>query len=142
MKLLDAVHILKHFMSEGQLIVMVEGTRGEEKEFFKNKIIELATLISAMPRSYQTDGQGKKAIVHLHYFLGAAHFYITEKDKDSGLKPIGQQLQAFGVADLYGDGGELGYISIPEIVNAGAELDLHWIPSDLLAIDNRRALDK
>lgn len=142
MKLMDAIYILKHFVSEGQLIVMVEGTRGEEKAYFKNKIIKLATLISTMPRSYQTDGQGKKAIAYLHYFLGQSHFYITEQDRDAGLKPIGQQLQAFGVADLYDDGGELGYISIQEIVNNGAELDLHWIPSDLQAIENRRTLDK
>ena len=38
-----------------------------------------------------------------------------------------KQLQAFGKADL-GHGGELGYISIVEIIKCGAELDLHWQP--------------
>ena len=35
------------------------------------------------------------------------------------------QVQAFGIADL-GMGPELGYISIPELLANGAELDLYY----------------
>lgn len=46
----------------------------------------------------------------------------------------GKQHQAFGVADLFGDGGELGYISIPEITAEGAELDFHWTPKTIAQV--------
>ena len=45
------------------------------------------------------------------------------------------QVQAFGIADL-GMGRELGYISIPELLENGAEIDLYFKPQpigDLLA---------
>jgi hypothetical protein len=38
------------------------------------------------------------------------------------------QHQAFGLADLYGDGGELGYISIVELIESGIDFDLHFEP--------------
>jgi hypothetical protein len=39
-----------------------------------------------------------------------------------------EQHQAFGLVSL-GYEPELGYISLPEILKAGAELDLHWTPT-------------
>ena len=81
-----------------------------------------------MPKTYEQDGLGEEAVVHLHYFTGSADWWITEKDSD----PDGEgQVQAFGLADLFQDGGELGYISLVEILAAGAELDLHWTPKPL-----------
>ena len=41
-----------------------------------------------------------------------------------------EQHQAFGLADL-GMGAELGYISIVELLENGAELDLHFVPRTL-----------
>ena len=43
------------------------------------------------------------------------------------------QLQAFGKADL-GYGGELGYISLVDILKCGAELDFYWQPRKLFEI--------
>lgn len=43
------------------------------------------------------------------------------------------QIQAFGSANL-GRGAELGYISIAEITECGAELDLHWTPCTLASL--------
>lgn len=45
-----------------------------------------------------------------------------------------EQLQAFGLADLFGDGGELGYISIEELKSVDAEFDLYWTPKTLREI--------
>jgi hypothetical protein len=39
-----------------------------------------------------------------------------------------------GLADLFADGGELGYISIPELLENGAHLDLAFTPKPLSAI--------
>jgi hypothetical protein len=91
--------------------VIFSGLQGEESGYFEQV-------------SYETDGQGDNAVVYLHYFLNGCDWYITEKDMED------DQLQAFGYANL-GYGGELGYISIQEIVTVGAELDLHWTPKPL-----------
>jgi hypothetical protein len=45
-------------------------------------------------------------------------------EKDADPDHVGQ-MQAFGIADL-GMGAELGYISIPELLENGAELDLYF----------------
>lgn len=111
----------------------------------------LASRIAKMPGTYETDGQGRAAIAHLRYFipstgsLGGEHsrrgvsagsfapcWYITERDKsaDDG----DGNAQSFGLADLFADGGELGYISIPELLENGAWLDLSFTPKPLNAI--------
>ncbi|MBL0011067.1 MAG: DUF2958 domain-containing protein [Nitrosomonas sp.] len=77
-----------------------------------------------MPKTYGQDGMGDKAIAYLHYFSGGSDWYITEKDMED------EQLQAFGLANL-GQGGELGYISIQELIDAGVEIDLYWTPKTI-----------
>ncbi|SEN75387.1 DUF2958 domain-containing protein, partial [Nitrosomonas marina] len=103
--------LLKQFIGKSQLAAFASGIRGEEGQFIKDKLIEIANIIKNMPQTYGQDGLGDEAVVHLHYFKGSADWYITEKDMED------EQLQAFGLADLYGDGGELGYISIQELID-------------------------
>lgn len=110
----------------------------------------LAKRIASMPGTYETDGQAGAAIAHLRYFIPSAGslggedsrrgvsagscpvWYITERDKsaDDG----DGNAQSFGLADLFADGGELGYISIPELLENGAWLDLSFTPKPLSAI--------
>lgn len=130
---------LKHFIGRMQRTVVMDNFRGEERQYFYDLMVELARRVEAMPKTYETEGQGKDAIVYLHYFAGGqANWYITEKDKggpDDG--PDGNhQQQATGQADLFGDGGEFGYISIEEILSCGGELDFHWTPKPLKEISH------
>jgi len=117
---------LKDFMSVAQLNTMANGTRNsEEREFFVDKLAEMANIVNTMPKTYETDGQGDAAIVSLHYFTGNADWYIVEKDSVDG-EP---QYQAFGRADIGMGLSGGGYISIDEITNTyGAELDLFFTP--------------
>ena len=119
-----ALTILRGFIGRRQLLVIGDLCYGEERQFFIDKLVELAELVGSMPVTFQTDGQGDQAIVQLHYFTTGADWYITERDCET------EQLQAFGKADL-GYGAELGYISIVELLECGAELDLHWTPKKL-----------
>lgn len=116
--------LLKQFIGKSQLSAIGMGIRGEEGQFFKDKLIEVANVIRAMPKTYGQDGMGDKAIAYLHYFKGGGDWHITEKDMED------EQLQAFGLANL-GYGGELGYINIQELIDAGVELDLHWTPKTI-----------
>ncbi len=127
---------LSKFIGSQQLSAIQSAMRGEEHAFFFEKIADLELLVSTMPKTYDQDGMGDEAIVSLHYFRGGADWYITERDSD----PDGSgQLQAFGLADLFGDGGELGYISIPEILAVGAELDFYFTPTTLGSVRQKRS---
>jgi hypothetical protein len=104
-----ALEILSGFISGEQLAALRYGLRGEEKQFFFDKAMEMSQRIASMPKTYEQEGRGDQAIVYLHYFRGNMDWYIIEKDEGTAEEP--GQHQAFGLAD-FGDGGELGYISI------------------------------
>lgn len=97
---------------------------GEEAEGFADLVIEASERIAKMPKTYETDGLGNKATVHLHYFRGGVDAWVSEKDIGDGDGPA-RQLQAFGAINL-GGGAEVGYINIEELVFNNLELDLHW----------------
>jgi hypothetical protein len=119
---------LTQIMGSAQRAAMNAGLRGEERQFFADKLDEYTTRFDKMPATYAQEGLGEDAVAHLHYFTGSADWWITEKDSDQD--GAGQQ-QAFGLADLFQDGGELGYISLVELLANGAELDIHWTPKPL-----------
>lgn len=123
----EAAKKLQRFIMPSQLSMLGDLCRGEEMDFFKNKLLELSDTVNSMPVTYETDGQGDQAVVQLHYFTQGCDWYVTERDQET------EQLQAFGMADL-GYGGELGYISIVELLECGAELDLHWKPKTLAQV--------
>lgn len=114
------LQVLSRFMSAQQLDVLRANAHGEEGDYFIQKVIEMAGIITSMPKTYETDGQGDDAIVYLHYFKGDMDWYITEKDCEM------PQHQAFGWCDLGWGCPELGYVSIEELTNNNVELDLHW----------------
>lgn len=127
--LTDCVKILKEFVTESQLrMIWHNAMNGEEKAHFRGLLQNCADLIATMPKTYETDGQGKAAVAYLHFFRGGGDWYITEKDTGCPDEP--GQLQAFGAADL-GYGAELGYINIAELIAHGVELDLYWTPKPI-----------
>ena len=98
--------------------------KAEEKQFFFDKMVEMAEVIKTMPKTMEQDGQGDDALAYLHYFIGSCDWYIIEKDM------LKEQYQAFGLADL-GYGSELGYIPITELMANNVELDLHFEPQSI-----------
>ena len=128
-----AAKVIRPYLSVAQMKVINTFTKGEEGEWFLNKVIEIAEVIKTMPVTYAQNGKGDQAVVHLHYFHHGSDWYITEKDMDGGVD------QAFGFAILNGDtqNAELGYISIAELVESGVELDLHFEACTLEAVKAR-----
>lgn len=121
--------MLKNFIGAAQLAAMKDLSVGEEGEFFLKKMDEIIETLTSMPQTYETEGQGSDAIVHLHYFAGGRDWYITERDIE-----FNNQIQASGYADM--GRGEFGYINIKDIIRNGAELDLYFekLPiSDIIA---------
>ncbi len=118
---------------------MFANCKGEEGRWFRDKLVELAQIVTTMPSTRGQDGKGMDAIVYLHYFRGSADFYITEKDSGSmDDDPEEFQSQMFGYADVFGNGGEVGYISLHEILAGGCELDLYWTPKTIREAINRK----
>lgn len=124
---------LRNFLGKAQMMVLARGCTGEESAYFKKTLADLALLFSTMPKTYAQEDKGDQAVVHLHYFMGAMDWFITERDLSD------EQLQAFGLCDLGMGYPEMGYVCIPEITAAGAELDLHWKPKTLAEIKKARA---
>lgn len=123
--------LLARFMSYEQRLMLRSLLNGEEGEHFAELINGLVERIEAMPKTYETDGQGDDAIVHLHYFKGSVDAWVTERDKgdpDDAEHPM--QYQAFGKVSI-GYEPELGYVNIQELIDNGVELDLYWTPKTL-----------
>ena len=119
---------LEQFINQNQLHILNSLKDGEEGECFVEIENKIKSVIETMPKTYETDGQGDDAIVHLHYFNAGCDWYITERD-------IGdEQLQAFGLVKIAFT--ELGYISIKELLKLNVELDFYWTPKTLGEIKN------
>jgi len=140
MDVVDVLPTLRPFIGRSQLSAIGDACRGEERQWFKDRLVALADQIANMPETYAQDGLGDQAVAHLHYFAGGAtNWWITEKDSD----PDGEgQVQAFGLANMFGgptdQDAELGYISIAEIIANGGELDLHFAPQTLAQLKDTR----
>lgn len=133
----EASDLVRPLIGPGQRRAIADALAGPDRAFFRAKLAELHLVAENMPRTYQTDGQGDEALARLHYFTAGADWYITELDA-SAHDGEGHR-QAFGLAVLNGGYPELGYISIPELLACGAELDLHWTPATVGALRAVRA---
>lgn len=134
-ELFPGLRTLEHFIGPAQMAALVEACRGEEGQAFRAKVQEYATRVKQMPDTYQTTADGG-ALAYLHYFTAGSDWWIVEKDAgapDDEPSERGKQVQAYGYALLNGDrqNAESGYISIQELIENGAELDLYWTPKPL-----------
>lgn len=127
----EKIAFLRKYVGSSQIQALGTALRGEEKEFFKDKVNEIYNTIKSMPVTYEQDGKGDNAIAYLHYFSARSDWYITENDKE--MPPH----QAFGLVSLNGGEPELGYISITELIQRGAELDLYFKPKSLREIKGK-----
>jgi hypothetical protein len=130
------VNNLGCWIPRGEMLAIKSELRGEEAAWFKKKMREVVWTMETMPATYETDGQGDAAIVHLHYFIGGSDWYIVERDGSD------EQEQAFGLAILNGDtqNAEMGYINIGELVAHDVELDLYWNPRTLAEIKKEKRI--
>ena len=75
----------------------MDGCRqGEEKAFFRQRVVDLAATIKTIPKTYDQDGLSMGAVAHLHYFTAGFDWYVTEKD----ITGDGTS-QAFGLAVVF-----------------------------------------
>ena len=118
---------LVKYMPKGQREALSMALRGEEAGGIAEIVLRVLATIEAAPVTYQQDGLGDQAVVHLHYFQGSIDAWITELDMDGGVS------QAFGLQCIDGVPGnaEFGYISITELIECSVELDLYFTPKTI-----------
>lgn len=127
---IEALNRLRPLMALRQSDAVAELMRGEEGDFFMEKMSELAQLVDSMPVTYNQRNESDP-VAYLHYFIGGCDWYIAEKDVE------GEVDQAWGFACLNGDmmNAEYGYISIAELVTlklqygVTVDLDFHFTPT-------------
>ncbi|OCX72460.1 hypothetical protein A6M27_01105 [Acidithiobacillus thiooxidans] len=135
---------VRHFLGDRQALATDQLLRDKEgKAFYGDKMQELNNIIMDMPQSYETDGKSDaEKVAALRYFgPGNAQFFIIEKDRgdpENEGSGFPRQKQAFGLADLGEGAPEMGYINIEEITRAGAQLDYHFTPRNLLEIKQEK----
>jgi hypothetical protein len=91
------------------------------------------------PALREQDGLGDAAVAHVKLFdpCGAATWFITEYDPQTG--------EAFGLCDLFQDGGELGYLDLEDLalqrgrMGIGIEIDNWFKPRTLAEVRTNRA---
>ena len=101
-------------------VILTVIRKGEEWEFFANKLKEIKNIFDNLPKLYSQEDV-KDPVVHLHYFKGDMDAYITEGEGNEG----------FGWVELLPGCGELGYVFLPDYPMNGFELDMYWIPKPL-----------
>lgn len=124
-----------------QLRFIEELIKGEEGEFFLDKMNEVAETIEKLP-SY--NGSEPDPLVLMHYFRGASDWYIFEYDRSNSTDGY---IRAYGFTIRNGDyiNADNGTIPIctPKTDKVGmansicglpVEIDLHWQPKRLSRI--------
>lgn len=118
---------LTPFIGHRQRQVLFELLRGEEGPWYANRLETIGRrIVGELPATYAQASLGDDAVAYLRYFVGNFTCWITEKDMTGPA-----QHQAFGLIHFQGGEPTLGYIGLPEIFQAGAELDLHFEPTTL-----------
>lgn len=111
--------IAKSVLPTVQYVSTLKFAQGEEREFFVNKIKEIAVAVENAPKINAMDGLEEHRIVLRYFHPSGTQSFITEIGKDG---------DAFGFQCLNDDweNAEWGYLNIDELKNIrGMEVDFH-----------------
>jgi hypothetical protein len=125
----NAFSYLRPYLFVGQLAALQQYSEGEESEYFRGVVVELAARIGSIPAMNEGPEVTNDSPAMLHYFYQGSDWYIFE------LEHVAEDdvVLGFGWAILGGDyqNAELGCISVSELLACGVELDLHFAPKTL-----------
>ena len=107
----DELSLAESVIPNAEYSTMLEyAASGEESDFYKQKIKNIATAVQNAPKLYETDGQNEHKIVLRYFHPAGSEAYVTE---------IGANGMAFGFQCLNGDwqNAEWGYLNLNELKN-------------------------
>ena len=115
----EELALAKSVLPTSQYVNTLRLSQGEEGNFFKQKIKDIAEVVQNAPKLYETDGAEQHTIVLRYFHPTGTETLVTE---------IGEEGEAFGFQCLNGDYemAEFGYLDLNEIKNIRMmEIDYH-----------------
>ena len=116
---IEELSLAKSVIPEQQFITTLSLSKGEEGDFFKQKIKDIANAVSKAPKLYETDGAEQHALLFRYFHPAGTESLVCE---------IGEDGEAFGFQCINGDyiNAEWGYIDLNELKkNPEMQLDYH-----------------
>ena len=112
---------------------LLANLRQGQDNLYLHVLARLADRWDQTPTTAQMHGATRSAIVRWHFTYGAADYWIIAKDSDSS------QSHAYGLASIsyVHAAPEPGYISLPDILTNGAQLDIYFEPLTVAEILGR-----
>ncbi|MCR5252581.1 MAG: Eco57I restriction-modification methylase domain-containing protein [Treponema sp.] len=115
----EEMEIFKSVMPISQYVTTLRMAQGEEGNFFKQKIKDIAEIVNNAPKIYETGGAEQHPIVLRYFHPTGTETLVTE---------IGKNGEAYGFQCLNGDYtfAEWGYIDLNEVKSIRMmEIDYH-----------------
>ena len=115
----EELSLAKSVLPTSQYVTTLRLSQGEEGNFFKQKIKDIAEVVKNAPKIYETNGAEQHPIVLRYFHPTGTETLVTE---------IGEDGEAFGYQCLNGDYemAEFGYLDLNEIKNTRMmEIDYH-----------------
>ncbi len=115
----EEISIAKAVLPTSQYVTTLRYSNGEEGNFFKQKIKDIAEVVKNAPKIYETDGAEQHPIVLRYFHPTGTETLVTE---------IGKNGEAYGFQCLNGDYtfAEWGYIDLNEVKSIRMmEIDYH-----------------
>jgi hypothetical protein len=116
--------LVRPYLGYPQQEALLYALQGAEAPAAAALLDQLVVTLQAMPHYLHTRALGGAALVHLHYFQGESHWYVTELDGEV------KQASGYGFVVINGDlqNADPQYIDIAYLVRYATELDLYWTP--------------
>ena len=115
----EELSLAKSVLPTSQYVSTLRFSQGEEGNFFKQKLKEIAEVVNKAPKLYETDGAEQHPIVLRYFHPTGTETLVTE---------IGEDGEAYGFQCLNGDYemAEWGYLDLNEIKSIRMmEIDYH-----------------
>ena len=115
----EELSLAKSILPTSQYVSTLRFSQGEEGNFFKQKLKEIAEVVNKAPKLYETDGAEQHPIVLRYFHPTGTETLVTE---------IGEDGEAYGFQCLNGDYemAEWGYLDLNEIKSIRMmEIDYH-----------------
>ena len=115
----EELSLAKSVLPTSQYVSTLRFSQGEEGNFFKQKLKEIAEVVNKAPKLYETDGAEQHSIVLRYFHPTGTETLVTE---------IGEDGEAYGFQCLNGDYemAEWGYLDLNEIKSIRMmEIDYH-----------------
>lgn len=123
-----AIPTVNKFAPSRQMREIIAGTQGDERQKYLEILSDFGERIVRMPVSGEEVIPKEDEIAQLHYKSGLYNWYVTRKGPETPTENALVLITAPGIPE------SIGFMSVKDIINLGAELNLSFKPQRLSKI--------